>query len=443
MPLITISEIRKQGDTPYKIIHRLWGIERSERIKSLIIVSAYTDLQWIEKLIEEFEKNKKFQCILDYGASGYNRDQKTTEKLNELARNISNKFDASSGIYLARVGRFLHSKLLVATTSEKRNLDAVKRNLGAVGSLNFTRRGFLSNEEIMYTVKNPTSILYYANKILQESEKLPLNEEFIQRETYTYRDWMLAGCIFFEDKESSPFNFKLGLPEKILSSISNIHSILEAKTSDNVSILKILKIETNGRVPGWKKYCINTCYGYWCPKQLIDEAIKNIDDSIKSKKEKLEPIISKNGKEILKNAYISLFDAVEKNTKQLGYEWDKNKAINRLDKWLTRVIEKLNDKNNQRRLLAGVGGPAVVPDLWTGDDLALQEFEQSFCSHLVIELSKKRVFNKISQFLRNSDFVYKPFYSDDWEDFWYDEDKWLEWLHQQSIDPFIGIAGEA
>lgn len=441
MSLIAISEIRRPGDTPYKLIRRLWGLERSERIMSLRIVSAYTDLEWIEKLIEEFRKNRKFQCILDYGASGYNRNQKTTEKLNELANTISTKFDASSGIYLSRIGKFLHSKLLEARTSEE-------RNLGAVGSLNFTRRGFLGNEEIMYTVKAPKSILAYSEKVLRNAGKIPLNEELIQRNTATYRDWMLAGCIFFEDKESSSFNFKLGLPEDALSSVSNIHSILEAKTSDNVSILKMLKLETNGKSPGWKKYCVNTCYGHWCPKQLRGEAIKNIDDSVKSKRDKLNPILSKNGKINLKNSYISLFNEVENKTRELGHKWDKDKAIKRLDPWLTRVIEKLNDENNQRRLLAGVGGPAVVPDLWTGDELALEEFEQSFCSHLVIELSKKRVFNKISKFLWESDFneppfQYESFGSDDWEDFWYDEDKWLEWLHLQSMDPFEGIAGEA
>jgi hypothetical protein len=441
MSLIAISEIRRSGDTPYKLIRRLWGLERSEKITSLRIISAYTDLEWIERLIAEFGRNRKFQCILDYGASGYNRDQKTTEKLNELAYTISTKFDANSGIYLAKVGKFLHSKLLAARTSEE-------RNLGAIGSLNFTRRGFLSNEEIMYAVKAPKSVLAYSKKILQNAGKIPLNEEFIHRNTETYREWMLAGSIFFEDKESSPFNFKLGLPEEVLSSVSNIHSILEAKTSDNVSILKMLNIETNGKSLGWKKYCVNTCYGYWCPKQLTGEAIKNINDSVKSKRDKLNSILSEDGKVKLKNSYISLFDEVESTTRELGHEWDKAKAIGRLDAWLTRVIKKLNDENNQRRLLAGVGGPAVVPDLWTGDELALQEFEQSFCSHLVIELSKNKVFNKISQFLRGSDFneppfQYEPFGSDGWEDIWYDDDKWLEWLHQQSKDPFEGVAGEA
>lgn len=437
MSLIAISEIRRSGDTPYKLIRRLWGLERSEKITSLRIISAYTDLKWIEKLIEEFGRNRKFQCILDYGASGYNRDQKTTEKLNELANTISSNFDASSGIYLARVGKFLHSKLLVARTSEE-------RNLGAIGSLNFTRRGFLGNEEIMYAVKAPKSIPAYYKKIFQNAGKIPLNEEFIHRNTVTYREWMLSGSIFFEDKESSPFNFKLGLPEEVLSSVSSIHSILEAKTSDNVSILKMLNIETNGKSPGWKKYCVNTCYGHWCPKQLTGEAIKNIDDSVKSKRDKLNSILSEDGKVKLKNSYISLFDEVESTTRELGHEWDKAKAIGRLDAWLTRVIKKLNNENNQTRLLAGVGGPAVVPDLWTGDELALQEFEQSFCSHIVIEVSKKRRVNKIARWLYDFDYSdFSPFYSDDWEDVWYDEDKWLEWLHQQSNDPFEGVAGEA
>lgn len=440
MSLIAVSKIRKPSDTPYKLVRRIMGLDRSERITRLRIISAYTDLDWIEKVVDEF-KGLKFECILDYGASGYNRDQKTTERLKELAVKISNKFENGSGIYLARMGKFLHSKLLIARTSQD-------RDLGAVGSLNFTRRGFLDNEEIMYVVKNPKSMLEYSNEIFKNAKKIPLSEEFIQRNTTTYRDWMLAGSIFFEDKESSPFNFKLGLPDDALSSVSNIHSILEAKTSDNVSILKMLKIETNGKSPGWKKYCINTCYGYWCPKQLTGEAIKNIEDGVKSKRDKLSQILSKNGTNKLKESYISLFDEVEKSTKNLGHKWDKVKAIKRLDAWITRIVKKLNDENNQRRLLAGVGGPAVVPDLWTGDELALQEFEQSFCSHLVIELSKKKVFNKIPQFLWDSDFneppfQYEPFGSDDWEDFWYDEDKWLEWLHQQSMDPFEGVAGDA
>lgn len=399
-----------------------------------MIISAYTDLEWIDKLIQEFERGSIFQCILDYGASGYNRDQRATEKLKELADKIYNKFDASSGIYLARVGKFLHSKLLIAKTSKK-------RDLAAVGSLNFTQRGFLRNEEIMYAGGATKSILAYYKEILQKTRKLPLNEEFIQCDATTYRDWMLAGSIFFEDKESSPFNFKLGLPEDVLLSASNIHSKLEAKTSDNVSILKMLEIETNEKSLGWKKYCVNTCYGYWCPKQWTGEVIKNIDNSVKSKRSKITSILSEDGEARLKNAYIILFDEVEKKTRQLGHKWDKNKAIKRLDVWLNRLIQKLNDKNNQRRLLAGVGGPAVVPDLWTGDELALQEFEQSFCGHIVIEVSKKRRVNEIAKRLYEFDYTnFAPFHSDDREDVWYDEDKWLEWLRQQSKDPFEEVA---
>lgn len=440
MSLIAVSQIRKKSDTPYKTVRRILGLDRSEGITRIRIISAYTDLDWIEKVIAEF-KGRKFECILDYGASGYNRHQQTTIRLNELAYKVSNKFENGSGIYLARMGKFLHSKLMIARTSQK-------RNLGAVGSLNFTRRGFLDNEEIMYVVKDPASILEYSKDVFQYAKKIPLGEEFVQRNTTTYRDWMLAGSIFFEDKESSPFTFKLGLPEDVLSSVSDVHSILEAKTSDNVSILKMLGIETNGKSLGWKQYCINTCYGHWCPKQCTGEVIKNIDDSVKSKREKLSPVFSRNGTNNLKKSYIALFDEVERSTKNLGQKWEKDKAIKRLDSWITRIVKKLNDENNQRRLLAGVGGPAVVPDLWTGDELALQEFEQSFCSHLVIELSKKRIVNKISQFLWNSDFnepplQYKPFASHGWEDVWYDEDEWLEWLHQQSMDPFEGVAVEA
>ncbi len=105
--------------------------------------------------------------------------------------------------------------------------------------------------------------------------------------------------------------------------------------------------------------------------------------------------------------------------------------IDRLYKWIPRLIEKLKDENNLSRLLAGVTD-TVVPDFWAGDEIALREFEQSFCSHIVLELSKSRIQNWVAQWLREFEFPEDI----NWEDFWDDEEAWLEWLHGQSTDPF-------
>ena len=439
MSLIAISEVRKPSDTPYKLIRRIWGLESSERITWLRIISAYTDPDWIEKVIEEFGKDRNYECVLDYGASGYNRDQQTTEKLNELAGRISNKFKDGSGIYLARVGRFLHAKLLIARTSEE-------RILGAVGSLNFTRRGFLDNEEIMYAVKNPKSLLDYSKRIFEYSERIPLSNKSIQRNHTTYRDWMLAGSIFYEDKESNPFNFKLGIPDEFRAQNSNVIPGEQAQTSDYYPLTKLLGIIPSKK-QSWKKYCVATCYGHWCPAQLLNQTNKEIKNGVDQQTiNKIQPILD--NQDILRQKYEELFSKIESNIQRIGIQqdpqWSRTAAETRLNDWLPRVIKKLQDEEVRWRLLAGVSGPVVVPNFWASDNLALQEFEQSFCSHIVIEVSKKKRRNKIAQWLYDFDYSgFAPFHSDDWEEVWYDEDKWLEWLHQQSNDPFEGVAGEA
>jgi hypothetical protein len=175
----------------------------------------------------------------------------------------------------------------------------------------------------------------------------------------------------------------------------------------------------------------------------INEEIRN--GVAKQVINKIQPIL--NNQEVLRQKYLELFNKIERNIQKIGIQnpqWNRTAAEARLNEWLPRVINKLQDEAVRWRLLAGVSGPVVVPNFWASDNLALQEFEQSFCSHIVIEVSKKRRVNKIAKWLYDfdySDFV--PFYSDDWEDVWFDEDKWLEWLHQQSNDPFEGVADEA
>ncbi len=439
MSLISISKIRKPNDTPYKLIRRIWGLESRERITSLRIVSAYTDLDWIEKVIDEFGKDRKFECVLDYGASGYNRDKETTEKFNKLAGRVSRKFKDGSGIYLARIGKFFHSKLLIARTSKK-------RNLGAVGSLNFTRRGFCDNEEIMYAVNHPQSLLEYSNEILENAGKIPLNKGRIPRDTTTYHDWMLAGSIFYEDKESNPFNFRLGIPDELRTQNSNVIPGEQAQTSDYYPLTKLLGIVPS-RKQSWKKFCIATCYGHWCPAQLVNQTNEEIRNGVDQQLiTKIQPILDNQNR--LRDKYRELFSNIESNIKRIGIgqnmQWSRTAAETRLDDWLPRVINKLQDEAVRWRLLAGVSGPVVVPNFWASDNLALQEFEQSFCSHIVIELSKKRCTNKIAQWLWELDYSgFAPFHSDDWEEVWYDEDIWLEWLHQQSNDPFEGVDCEA
>jgi len=78
-----------------------------------------------------------------------------------------------------------------------------------------------------------------------------------------------------------------------------------------------------------------------------------------------------------------------------------------------------------------------------GDEIALRDFEETFCAHIVIELSKSRVQNWVAQWLRNwqeyFEFGKGLALQERWEESWDDEDAWCEWLHCCSSDPFAEL----
>ena len=199
MPLLSVNDLRRRNsNTPLQIIRRSWGMAADEKIQQIMVVSAYTDVKAIMKLINELgsERTQNVKLLLDYGASGYHRDKTTTEELDKLAKLVNKNFSPDSGIFLIRMGRFLHSKVILLQTDND-------RSLASVGSLNFTFRGLRGNEEIIYNIKNPKSVIQYTKKLEQYANKIPFDREK-KSTTSTYRDWMLQGAMFYEDKESNP-----------------------------------------------------------------------------------------------------------------------------------------------------------------------------------------------------------------------------------------------
>jgi len=442
MPLLAVNDLRQSNsNTPVKIIRRAWSISADENITQFVVVSAYTDVEAINKLIKELrsEGTQNIKLLLDYGASGYHRDEETTKDLNKLAKLIKRRFSLDSGIFLVQLGRFLHSKIVFIKTS-------TDTELASVGSLNFTFRGLRSNEEVIYNVKKPKSVIKYIKKLEQHATKIPFDRKNKQV-SRTYRDWMLQGAMFYEDKESNPFNFKLNLPEDIRQQVSEVTG-LPAETPDNLTIFYVLNIPKNKTKMGWKKFCISTCYGYWCPKQLVEETQKSINEKIElTLRQRIKPVLE--DKKSLRRKYLEKFEFIEgkinsyNEVHRTNYEWDKSSAISRLDKWLGKTFKKLQNENQLRRLVSGVSGPVVVPDFWSGDLLALKEFEQSFCQHMVIELSKKSVQNWIAQWFRDCfEFPENHLFRQNWDEAWEDEDNWLLWLTNQAQDPFEELPRE-
>jgi len=411
-------------------------------LTGITVVSAFTDPDMIEQILNELRrdspKKKTIRIFLDYGASGYHRDEDATDKLDRIGSTLSDSFHKNSGIFLINLGRFLHSKIFMLHTKIGEKV--------SLGSLNLTRRGFFSNEEILIHISRSsdiTAIKKYISVLADNGgcRQVPFQESK-KAQSSSYRDWLLRGSLFFEDKATSPYNFKLMLPKKLLRQPAMIIPGAEAEVPDNISLLKILRIPLNKRDSlRWKMYCVPTCYGYWCPIQLSSLARDSIETATTKRLDtRIEPILSE--KENLKKRFLKLFDKIEKNilkynkSNHTRHKWNRHRAEVRLDKWISRVVEKLKNEQNRFRLLAGVD-ETVMPDLWTGDEIALREFEQSFCIHVVFELSKSRVKNWVALWLRDEmEYPGASSLQTDWDGSWDDEEAWLMWLRAQDADPF-------
>jgi len=221
----------------------------------------------------------------------------------------------------------------------------------------------------------------------------------------------------------------------------------EAEVADNISIRTLLDIPNARVASGWKKFCIATCYGYWCPAQLEKEAKKRIESAVVARRETVVDTILRNAP-LLRDRFHTTFDQIEKNVRRWNKEngtrfsWDKKATKERLDRWLPRVLGKLADPRNVDRLLAGVD-EAVVPDLWAGDQIAVRDFEESLCAHIVIEMAKTKVTNNAVLWLRDwYEFPEGLDLEKTWDESWDDEDAWLAWLHRCTEDPFADLPDE-
>ncbi|BCG47922.1 hypothetical protein GEOBRER4_n2773 [Citrifermentans bremense] len=450
MAFRSIRELRGQAKSPLEMIKQVFKRPDLAGLTGITIVSAYTDPWLLGRLVREIKKlpgiGFTLRVLLDESASGYHRDDEVTEALDELAQSLTagRKFNRQSGIHLVNLGRLLHSKVIA--------LHEPDTNHVALGSLNFTTRGFFINEEIVAHLerrRDADEALNYVQALFagQQCRQVPFNRTSRPAGGASAREWLLQGRMFFDDKATKPFNFRLGLPEQLLRQPNFIVPGAEMQMPDNISILNLLQLPRAKEVAKWKRFCIATCYGYWCPAQFIDVVRENIDAVNASRRDMVvEQVLTKADE--LRFRFLTTFEVIEDNIREFNrehqtrYRWDRKAASNRLDNWIPRVINKLKDKKNLQRLLAGVDD-AVVPDLWTGDEIALREFEESFCSHLVLEVSKSKITNMVALWLSDwYAFSEGLDLSEDWDEARNDEDAWHAWLQTCLNDPFQGLPAD-
>ena len=415
------------------------------QLNKCLIVSAYTDVDWIESLLkvlnEKTSKKTLVQFYLDRGASKY---RLVKDRLDTLAIRIKNLFSKNSGIYLVSCDGLFHSKMIYSESLT--NIKVV------VGSINFTKRAFDDNEEVALVenyckpkIERPrhrrkrkkkrayrpaiiTPMLQYIKNLASSSVQIPHEFDSNYR---TLRNRFLDGYLFKRTNEVDPFVFQLNFPKEFLKKLSTknddseknedrLNHYLKDLKENTISIKKLLGEDerdesglTKQERAKLKSYSLESSYGFWVPREYYNMVVKSCAKSTENKKAKLEESINslnqiekiKNGFETFKNAIIEKLKSKDKKF----LEPSDNKIICRLQtswqKWLKKLMEKfcisygnvkysesqrIACENLKKKLSSNLYG-YKMPNLWDDADAA-EEFESSILNS--IEYLLHRVGNK-------------------------------------------------
>ena len=416
MKLVSLNAMNEEDRSDFAELLNFPG----SKLRRIYAISAYYDHKSIKQLIKYMDNhgasgkksaNLELIIVLDRGV-------RVDKCLKNLDKKIRKKFrHRKSGIYLAYHGSLFHSKgYLVESKAD---------GLCAVGSLNLTQRGLEKNEELLarseYRIK-PQSC---DSKFAEDFKKYLLEDILKHDRTRRVRDlnenslpidsppidsniqeFFLAGKLYYEAIENNPFGFKLDLPEE-LKIRPAINTLLDSKTSDILDVKKLLPEKKVPFKSNWKRYCLQTCYGYWAPGEddFPDhyEALRlERDKKIKIGSEYYKIIFNRlekeesYGEEIFKKLQVVCEDIIEymkSNSNNIKDQWkflkDGHLAKEMLRGKLEDLFYNLKKKNNPEfihRLCRDVK-EVRMPDM-REDPFAFKDFGESFKESFDYEWNK-------------------------------------------------------
>lgn len=428
---------------------------KKEKIEEMYIVSAYTDIKIIKKLVADILNNKRFsqrpkmklKFFLDGNCSHYFDDEKTKKELLAIDLTIqdlfdSNKkrkenyFDSSSGVYLVKKGSLFHSKMiLVKTESSARIL---------IGSLNFTTKAFSKNEELMLvheSTERKTEILKQADKYIKKIEELIESNE---KGTYStgcrvsdippqtrkitldgvnnvkyesIEDFLSSGILIHQAQTKTlSLYFDLKLPPDVLDkkiNASSIHSLLKntKNKSKSLSLKKIMEeckiaFPQKTEQTSWKRFCIETPLGLWCPPKYIPEitAIKESTE-LNAFYETLFQILKEERIKIT-NKFKEVQDSICKLIEEIAnkgeeidcWKLEGQQGIDAWNSWYDKLLKKQSEATLME-MLTNVVITSRIPYIWD-DPIVSQQFIDGFKKSLNYEVDidyGKSVADEISE----------------------------------------------
>lgn len=405
-----IHSLRKEQNL--NSIDNIFGINGA--IRSITIISAYADLLALKELIDFLEDNydtrsyPTCRIFLDSSSSSFFTDKSIYNGFIELSNRIAEFCDESSGIYLVRWGSLFHSKCYLIKSN----------NYGKVivGSLNLTKKGLTENEEIVlvseFNIDGRTKVNAitkwieneYINELIEKSHRI--SENITQHSWPScLRHLLLDGHIYYELREQDPFRFKLRLPEDLIKQEAELDPLLESTISDSISIEILLSSDKKFGGMGlsfpqkrkskksWKRYCVETCYGFWNPLNRKSEIESVLNERKKARKpyyDSIKKVLNKKKPDI-SNCFYTLIDRIRNNISKNYPDWKfnaKDKVQESWGNWYEILLEKINDNEKYyERLVSGITHVST-PDVWS-DPLSSREFEDSFLESLKYYWSKE------------------------------------------------------
>lgn len=402
-------------DEDFPDFNALLSLEPKLRLRRIWAISAYYDHESIKQLI---------RYMKDHGAVNANleliivldRRARIDEDIKKLDKKIRRKFgSSSSGIYLSSSGELFHSKGYL--------VESQKIGKCAVGSLNLTHKGLTKNKELLascdyrinsksYTSKFAKNFKEYVKEILSDKDTYRASEAIRVSSRINRRDFFIEDRLYYEANEIGPFGFKLSLPDDVRTGPSIIIPDLEAKTSDVLDVRNLIDLELEQIKRKekksknlWKRYCFQTCYGYWAPEchfedikieiEKNEDLVEIYENTFCALEEKSEELWS----ELLKRCRI-LAPKVGNNWKFLSEDsqvLDEEKLGQKWSAWFCNLMRKKRDKLFISRLCRDIQS-VKMPDIWA-DGEAVKDFEDSFKQSFCYESNKNKSNNKLLRLL--------------------------------------------
>lgn len=399
-------------------IDSIWS-QKSKKITRCIVVSAYTDCEWIDQIVKYVEENKNkksvdFRFYLDCYASKFLILREVKERLIDINKRIR-AIDSEGGIFLVKNFQLFHPKIIITQTEKTYKV--------IVGSINFTQKAFEKNEEIALVddFDDPKNYPYYTWQIELYLEKLNVVAKNVSEidesvEYNSLRSRMMDGVLYWKNNEYKPFSFNLGLSASLLNKISKFFNSKENSPLEkywnrvypsSLPVSKLFKNNFDKDSKGkqeekvkWKYLSLETPYGYWVPREYVELVEKSISRQSAKTEKKLKAFcrdIKESEKEIVtnfnefynalmnecgkvkkidrkdSNAIISMksrwnewFDRLKKKIGVLDEKNKSPKEIEELKRLSDKFLERLYRSYNQES----------VPDIWN-DEIAIQDFEDN------------------------------------------------------------------